>query len=204
MRQMIAAAALAAGCLCGCTSETPRDRTDPSASLPPRATRREQQRVALAARDALFQRLQTRLAEVMSEDGPVAAIAVCSEEAPRLTEQTGQQHGVAIGRTSHRLRNPDNAPPDWVRSMTELHPVEPEFLGLPGERLGALLPIRLNDGCLVCHGPPEQIPAEVHDALAEHYPSDQATGFREGDLRGWFWVEVPARIAAPPGDVSVP
>jgi len=27
--------------------------------------------------------------------------------------------------------------------------------------------------------------------LAAKYPMDQATGFKEGDLRGWFWIEVP-------------
>jgi hypothetical protein len=28
-------------------------------------------------------------------------------------------------------------------------------------------------------------------ALAARYPDDRATGFAPGDLRGWFWVEVP-------------
>jgi hypothetical protein len=31
----------------------------------------------------------------------------------------------------------------------------------------------------------------VTAAHAAKYPKDQATGFKEGDLRGWFWVEVP-------------
>ena len=34
------------------------------------------------------------------------------------------------------------------------------------------------------------IAADVLDALKKNYPDDQATGFEEGDLRGWFWVEV--------------
>ena len=32
---------------------------------------------------------------------------------------------------------------------------------------------------------------EVKNELASLYPNDQATGFKEGDLRGWFWVNVP-------------
>jgi len=44
----------------------------------------------------------------------------------------------------------------------------------------------------MCHGPEDTIPQDVKDAIGEHYPEDQATGFRKGDLRGWFWVEVPA------------
>jgi len=47
--------------------------------------------------------------------------------------------------------------------------------------------------CVVCHGDPAQIPDAVLAALAARYPDDRATGFAEGDLRGWFWVEVPAR-----------
>ncbi len=31
----------------------------------------------------------------------------------------------------------------------------------------------------------------VKEVLASGYPRDEATGFAEGDLRGWFWIEVP-------------
>jgi hypothetical protein len=36
------------------------------------------------------------------------------------------------------------------------------------------------------------IPAPVAEALARYYPQDAATGFDAGELRGWFWVVVPA------------
>ena len=45
--------------------------------------------------------------------------------------------------------------------------------------------------CLACHGLKEQISPEVQAQLDRLYPEDQATGFNEGDLRGWFWVNVP-------------
>ncbi|MEM1451902.1 MAG: hypothetical protein AAF726_11860 [Planctomycetota bacterium] len=32
----------------------------------------------------------------------------------------------------------------------------------------------------------------VGKALARAYPDDLATGYTEGDVRGWFWVEVPS------------
>jgi hypothetical protein len=44
---------------------------------------------------------------------------------------------------------------------------------------------------VTCHGGEEDLPREVVGALAEGYPQDQATGFSEGELRGWFWIEVP-------------
>jgi hypothetical protein len=32
---------------------------------------------------------------------------------------------------------------------------------------------------------------DVRQALLQRYPEDRAIGYAEGDLRGWFWVEVP-------------
>jgi hypothetical protein len=42
--------------------------------------------------------------------------------------------------------------------------------------------------CLACHG--ESLEPAVAAKLAAAYPKDQATGFRAGDLRGAFWVEL--------------
>jgi hypothetical protein len=64
------------------------------------------------------------------------------------------------------------------------------FAGPAGE-LGVLMPIRVLPPCLACHGVEDALQAAVRAALAEGYPEDQATGFADGDLRGWFWVEVP-------------
>ena len=36
---------------------------------------------------------------------------------------------------------------------------------------------------------------EVQHALKESYPVDRAVGFAEGEVRGWFWVELPKRQA---------
>jgi hypothetical protein len=33
----------------------------------------------------------------------------------------------------------------------------------------------------------------VRAELDELYPHDRAVGYRTGDLRGWFWVEVPKK-----------
>ena len=35
------------------------------------------------------------------------------------------------------------------------------------------------------------MPQELRDALSKHYPQDQATGYRNGDLRGALWAEAP-------------
>ncbi len=150
-----------------------------------------QREKALAARDAMFTSLKARLMEVAGSDGPAAAIEVCSKEAPQIAEQISQEHGLTIGRTSFRLRNRDNAPPEWAAQLVADRVAEPTYLA-KGGKLAALLPIRVQSQCLMCHGSDEAIPAAVKEALAQHYPKDQATGFQDGDLRGWFCVEVPA------------
>jgi hypothetical protein len=151
-----------------------------------------QQQVALAARDDLFQRLSTRLTEVLTESGATSAIQVCKSDAPRLASEVGEQFGVSIGRTADRLRNPSNSPPTWARQLVQQQVSEPQFVALDDRRLGVLLPIYLKSACVLCHGPKDEILPDVRASLVSHYPQDQATGFREGDLRGWFWVEVPA------------
>jgi len=150
-----------------------------------------QREKVLAARDAMFTSLKGRLMEVVGSEGPAAAISVCSKEAPQIAEQVSEEYGLKIGRTSFRLRNPGNAPPTWAKQLVADRVGEPTFLTQEG-KLAALLPIRIQAQCLMCHGPEDTIPPPVKEALAEHYPKDQATGFQNGDLRGWFCVEVPA------------
>lgn len=145
---------------------------------------------ALAARDALFERLMARLTAVVQADGPAAAIAVCQVEASTIAEPVGREKGVRIGRTSDKLRNSNDQPPDWAVSPLANRPTGPTFLAGPDGRFGAILPIRLKVQCLTCHGQTDSIPVSVREALASRYPLDQAVGYAEGDLRGWFWVEV--------------
>jgi hypothetical protein len=147
---------------------------------------------AALARDALFNELSTRLLAAMSNGGPAKAIEVCSKLAPKLAKDVGEQHHVSIGRTAIRLRNESNRPPAWAEPLLKDLPTKPVVQDLENGRTGVLFPILLKVQCLTCHGPDDKIAAEIRAELARLYPNDKATGFQEGDLRGWFWVEVPA------------
>jgi len=153
---------------------------------------------AVAARDAMFGRLFARLGEAMqarnadgSPAGPAGAISVCKDEAPKIAQAVASEKGVMIGRTSDRLRNPANAAPEWAAGLLADQPVEPRVAANPDGSLGVVLPIKLAANCLACHGSADTIEPAVKAAIAAKYPKDQATGYKEGDLRGWFWVEVP-------------
>jgi len=132
------------------------------------------------------------LVEAIDNGDPAATIEVCRSAAPRITREVSTATGVRLGRTSHRLRNPVNTPPEWARTVLAVAPETPQLLRGPSGELAALTPIRLKPACEICHGPREAIDDAVISRLAELYPEDQATGFVAGDLRGWFWFEVPA------------
>ena len=67
---------------------------------------------------------------------------------------------------------------------------EPRAVRLRSGEVGYVEPIRTKGLCLQCHG--NAIDSTVQVRLNELYPDDQATGFEEGDLRGMFWVKLPA------------
>jgi len=188
-------AALTAGLflVAGC-SQSPRADTswkpiDPASMS---TGQKEQKDRAMTAKDAMFTQLMSKLNQELGKGGPAIAISVCQDEAPRIAQQVGADKGVKIGRTALKLRNSKNQPPGWAKDLLERSAAEPAFLANANGEFAALLPIKLQAQCLLCHGAREQIPAEVRIALSQRYPNDQATDFKEGDLRGWFWIEVPA------------
>ncbi len=151
----------------------------------------------LAAQRTMAGRLKAALIQAVDEGGPDAAITVCHEQAPRIAAELAASHQLRIGRTSMRLRNPENLPPEWAGDLVADRVADPTWLVGPDGRIAGLLPIRLQPECEMCHGQPDSMAEEVSARIAEHYPKDQAVGFTAGDLRGWFWVEVPA---AQPGE----
>ena len=123
-------------------------------------------------------------------EGPAAAIDACRIEAPAIADRHSGD-GVRIGRSSHRLRNPSNATPDWVsptlNAWLASEDRTPVVVGIDADRLGYIEPIIAKPLCLTCHG--ETLAPAISERLEALYPDDQATGFSAGDLRGVFWVE---------------
>ncbi|WP_230467782.1 c-type heme family protein [Lujinxingia vulgaris] len=145
---------------------------------------------ARQARQALASTLMGRVMGVVQEKGAPAAVEVCHREAGVLTAEVGREHGVRIGRFSEKLRNADNQPPQWAAAMANEAGEERVGVG-PQQELAVLSPIRIAAPCLTCHGERESLAPQVARAIETYYPEDRATGYAEGDLRGWFWVEVP-------------
>ena len=127
------------------------------------------------------------------EAGPVAAISVCSVEAPGISARLSVD-GVLMGRSSHKLRNYRNATPEWLAPVLRGYAdgstnLEPLALEIEAGRMGYAEPIIVQPMCLACHG--ESLAPDIAAKISEAYPDDQATGFKAGDFRGVFWVEFP-------------
>ncbi|MFT6398435.1 MAG: hypothetical protein ACJAYU_003193 [Bradymonadia bacterium] len=129
--------------------------------------------------------MQTAVAA--SAEGAPNAVRVCHDDAPRLAAEASAP-GVQLGRTSHRLRSPANAAPNWAVAHVARGESTPAVYRGPDGQLAELAPIVTAQACLSCHGHPATFAPELQATLGALYPNDMATGFTEGDLRGWFWL----------------
>ena len=154
---------------------------------------------AKKAAGELGTRLVKRLTAVVEAGGFEGAIDVCKAEAPRIAAEVGTGLGLRIGRTSDRLRSPGNAPPPWAEAAVaaaagkSADEVAAQAFRNQCGAFGVLLPIPTKGMCLACHGNEGALDPGVLPRLARLYPDDRATGFAEGELRGWFWVELAAK-----------
>ena len=149
---------------------------------------------------ALLKPFKAELKEALvagMQEGPAAAIEICSDKAPEIAASLSVD-GVVMGRSSHKLRNPKNTSPAWLAPLVakwaaggmradDVGRLTGAVVKLDDGRHGYAEPIFMQPLCLVCHG--ETLAPEIAAQIAAQYPGDQATGFAEGDLRGVFWVE---------------
>jgi len=134
----------------------------------------------------------------MKSGGPVKTIAVCNQIAPAVAATLSKKHGVELGRTSLKLRNPSNAPDEWEKNVL----MKFEQRKAAGEKVKTLAykEIVMEDGkqyfrmmkaiptakkpCLMCHG--GKVKAGIENQLSKLYPDDKARGYKAGDIRGAF------------------
>jgi len=148
---------------------------------------------AAGALEPLKRELRKALIGALEEGGPERAIEVCQLRAPEIAHLTSTG-GALVGRTSHRLRNPENAPEAWMSVFLEEYlgdpdDNEPRAARLASGEIGYVEPIYMQRICMQCHG--DRIEPGVKARLRALYPEDEATGFEKGELRGIFWVKLP-------------
>ncbi len=147
-------------------------------------------------------RLKGELQQAMKAGGPVRAIEVCRNKAPRIAAEMSQQTGWRVGRTSLRYRNPDNIPDAWEQLVLrefearkargeDVRKLEQaEIVTVDGHKqFRYMKAIPTGRICLTCHG--EKLDPAVEKTLNRLYPHDEARGFRVGDIRGAFTIIQP-------------
>lgn len=179
---------LVSASLLGCTAVEEKTVT-PDASMV------EQSR---AAGKALVIQLGATLKQEMTTNGPVAAVDLCTQAAPRIASEVSDKTGMQVARVSTQPRNHATGTPDaWERAaltqfaqrLAKGEPAEAmEFTQVVTEPKGKYLryakAIIIQPMCLTCHGPVAYIPDGVKARLVANYPNDKATGYNVGDLRG--------------------
>lgn len=155
-----------------------------------------------AVAQAFSQELRELLMQAIKAGGPAEGIAVCNTAAPEIAHSHAEAQGWSVGRTSLKVRNPDNAPDPWESAVMQQFEARKaagedsaalEFAEIvataDGEVFRYMKAIPTAEPCLACHG--SNIAPDVAAKLQELYPEDQATGFAAGDLRGAFTIEQP-------------
>lgn len=124
------------------------------------------------------------------EKDPASAIQVCQSKASQIAARRGRG-GVKMGRTSHRLRNRNNAPAPWMKPLLDAYAQGSEdrpyrTVRVDDDMIGYVEPIITKPVCLTCHG--ANISEPIAAQLYALYPNDKATGFESEEFRGLFWV----------------
>ena len=89
-----------------------------------------------------MQSLKGELQKGMQEGGPVNAIGVCNRTARGIANTYSVRNDWTVGRTSLKVRNPDNAPDTWEQAVlqefdrlaeirTAVHPRKKSFDDVP-------------------------------------------------------------------------
>jgi hypothetical protein len=134
----------------------------------------------------------------IKSDGLAGSVASYQTFTAEIMTTLAEESQFEMGRTSLRLRNPDNAPDPWEQAGLEkfaaeikagADPMKLEFFEITKTREGQNLfrfikPIVMRDGCLGCHG--TEVKADVKAEITKLYPDDKALGYALGEMRGAF------------------
>jgi hypothetical protein len=141
--------------------------------------------------------LMKNLSEKIAKDGPVEAVPFCHANVKSIAKGAAKDRiaKYEFGRTSHRIRNIENAPKTWAEKYLK------EFEGkkkgevsktfiihqLDNSKRVYIEPLYVEAKCLLCHG--ENVAKNINDKIQELYPKDKAIGFKLGEFRGFIWVK---------------
>ncbi|HIP14976.1 MAG TPA: DUF3365 domain-containing protein [Sulfurimonas autotrophica] len=173
-----------------------------SATFLSATTNQEIKQEAKAAIMKMGKTLQSHMKKNMKAGGPMQAATFCSQKAKDIEKQVNASYkkGIHVKRISLKYRNPADKPTaDEAKVLEELHRAFEAKKTLPKmivKEVGknhykVYKPIFIGKGvCLTCHGTDDVRDTEAYKMIKTKYPDDKAVGYKMGDLRGAFVVDI--------------
>lgn len=136
--------------------------------------------------------LGKNLMGTIQKKGTLEALQFCNEKAYPLTDSMSVKFNAIIKRVSDKPRNQTNQADEkelkiisqykkLVAEKAEINPITETV----NTKTKFYYPIVTNSMCLQCHGKlKEQLKPTILKKIAELYPLDKATGYKENEVRG--------------------
>ena len=171
----------------------------------------EAQKISDIAKPLVQMLKDTLLAELtaaINTGGPASAVSICNTKALNITSaiKGDSDHQVELKRVSNKYRNPANAPDDRDKSVLKQYEADvangikyPDSYIIKEENESGTnyyyyTPLKIMPLCMNCHGDPQKMDSNLVRKLKELYPTDKATGYKEGDFRGLVRVKIIGKV----------
>ena len=129
--------------------------------------------------------VRSELLKAIEASGPLRAIVVCKYTVPEIASAVSRKYGARVTRVSLTPRNPALG---WGDAWEQQVLMDFDKRVAKGEPAGKFLrymrALPMQQACMHCHGPIEQVTESVRAQLVHDYPHDQATGLTLGRVRG--------------------
>lgn len=141
--------------------------------------------------------LENSLSRAIASKGFDGAVEFCNTKAIPITDSVSKSLNASIKRVSDQPRNSGNQAKEGElfyidmckQSLEEGKELKP-FISEDDKKMIGYYPIITNSLCLNCHGTKDDIKTETLAKINRLYPNDQATGYKEKELRGIFVVKM--------------
>jgi len=162
---------------------------------------KSEKKIAKDAIKELLTNFKKNFKPAMKKGGPVGAANFCADKADEITAKVNKdlKDGVSIKRVTLKPRNEKNkADENEAKILTSLKDLQNNKVVLPkmlvqkidDKHIRIFKPILLKPMCVVCHGTEDKLDKKAYEAIKAKYPNDKATGYKVGDLRGAFVVDI--------------
>lgn len=158
-------------------------------------------KIGKAASSTLSNTLIGKMKKQMKTKDKIAMVNFCQEQAEEITKGVNEllPEGIKVRRSTKNYRNPLNKPNDVDllaiehfenlvkenQSLKRVHKIIKTKTGCNYYR-----PIIVQQKCMTCHTSQDKMDPNIKAAIAKLFPNDKAHGYKKGDLRGVFVVEI--------------